>query len=110
MGIRRNRSKARYWYNRAYRRGDDAAAHNMGILRRNDGKLRLALKWFQKAVGLGDAESNLDIGKCCLISELNPEKAITYLKQVCGSNSVSWAGAEEAKLLLKQAKGKLKRT
>jgi TPR repeat protein len=107
-GVRRNRSKALYWYLRAYRRGVSSAAHNIGIVWRKEGKQRRALSWFQKAVRLGDAESNLEIAKHYLISGVNPEKAIPFLRKVCKSKWVSEAGIEEATDLLKQAKAKLK--
>jgi hypothetical protein len=107
-GVRRNRAAALYWYKRAYRRGVSSAAHNIGVLWRNEGKLKRAVYWFSRAVDLGDDESNLDIGKHFLHNEKNPRKAISYLRRVTPSGWVSEAGLEEAALLLQEAKRRLR--
>jgi len=78
-----------YWYKRAYRRGEPCAAHNIGVMWRNEKKYRRALQWFKKAVRLGDDEANLEIAKYYLEVEHNPERAIPHLKKVCESNCVT---------------------
>jgi TPR repeat protein len=103
-GVRRNRVAALYWYKRAYRRGYSCAASNIGIMWRNENQPRRALKWFEKAVRLGDDEANLEIAKYYLQSEQNPLKAIGHLEKVCQSKCVTEAGAVEAARLLKQAR------
>jgi TPR repeat protein len=108
-GVRRNRKAALYWYKRAYWRGMACAAHNMGIVWRNDKNPRRALGWFQKAVQLGDDESNLEIAKHYLRNENNPVKAIRHLEKVLRSNWVSEAGMEEATMLLRRTKKQTKR-
>ena len=107
-GIRRNRAAGLYWYRRAYRRGDAAAANNIGILWRNEGKSKRALSWFRRAVKMGDDEANLEIAKYYLGNKNNPRKAIPHLERVCRSNRVTKAGAEEAARLLNQTRKKLK--
>lgn len=107
-GVRRNRSAALYWFRRAYRRGDSSAAHNIGVVWRNDQKPHRSLYWFSSAVKLGDDESNLDIGKHYLHNEKNPRKAIVYFRRVRRTGWVSEAGLEEAARLLRQAKRDLK--
>ena len=102
-GVRRSRATALYWYKRAYKRGDHCAAHNIGVVWRNEGNLRRSLYWFTRAVKMGDEESNLDIGKHFLNDEHNPKKAIPYLKRVKPTGWVTEAGAEEAQRLLRQA-------
>jgi TPR repeat protein len=109
-GVRRNRKAALYWYKRAYRRGMASAAHNIGIVWRNDNNPKRALKWFQKAVRLGDDEANLEIAKYHLQRQHNPAKAIRHLEKVLRSNWVSEAGLEEARKLIKQAKKETKRS
>jgi uncharacterized protein len=106
-GIRRNRAAALYWYLRAYRRGDYCAAHNIGVLWRNEGDLKRALYWFSRAVRMGDEESNIDIGKHFLQNEKNPRRAIAYFKRVKPSGWVSEAGVEEAAKLLRLANRRL---
>jgi TPR repeat protein len=99
-GIRRNRDAALYWYKRAYRRGERCAAHNIGILWRNEREPRRALSWFKRAVKMGDDEANLEVAKYYLGNENSSSKAIPHLERVCRSNWVTEAGAEEAERLL----------
>src|SRR5580765_1544668 len=61
IGIRANRSAALYWYKRLYRRKNAAAAANIGTIWRDQGNSKRALGWFEKAIGLGDDDANLDI-------------------------------------------------
>jgi TPR repeat protein len=107
-GVQRNRSAALYWYRRASRRGDASAAHNIGILWQSEGKFQRALDWFQKAVTMGDDESNLDIGKHLLCRDNNPERAIRYLRKITRDNRVSEACIEETAQLLREAKKRLR--
>ena len=102
-GIRRNRKAALYWYKRAYRGGIASAAHNIGILWRNDKNPERALTWFKKAAHMGDDQANLEIAKYFLQTKPNPDKAIRHLKRVCESEWVSEAAVEEATKLLKGA-------
>ena len=103
QGVRRNCELALCWYKRAYRRGYSAAAHNIGVMLRNENQVKRALQWFVRAVKLGDEESNLEIGKHYLMGERNPRRAIPYLRRVKPSRWITEAGAEEAQRLLKQA-------
>ena len=98
-----------YWYKRAYRRGVACAAHNIGVMWRNDGKYGRSLYWFMRAVRLGDDEANLEIAKHYLQVEQNSSKAIPILEKVCTSDSVTEAGAEEARALLRRAKKRARR-
>jgi len=93
-----------YWYKRAYRRGQACAAHNIGVMWRNEGKYGRALYWFKKAVRLGDDEDNLDIAKHYLEVEHNVLRAVLHLEKVCVSKRVSEAGLEEARKLLRRAR------
>lgn len=108
IGVRPNRSKALYWYKRAYRRGDSGAANNIATIWRDQQKMGLALTWFEKAVKLGDDGSNLEIAKYYLRIEHNPKKAIGYLSKVRRSNRVAEVELEEANRLLDQARRMLK--
>lgn len=109
-GVKRNRSAAMYWYKRAYRRGNACAAHNIGVMWRNDGKYRRAFYWFKRAVSLGDDEANLEIAKYYLQVEQNFLRAIPHLEIVCKSNCVTEAGLEEARRLLISASKRVKRS
>jgi TPR repeat protein len=103
-GTRRSEAAALYWYKRAYRHGDASAANNIGTVWRDKGKPQRALRWFQRAVKLGNEDSNLDIAKHYLLNTQDPQNAIPYLEKVCQSDRVTEASAEEAKRLLKRAK------
>ena len=74
--VQRNRDAALYWYTRAYRRGDCAAAYNIGVLRYKEKQFKRVLAWFLRAVKLGEVEANIEIGKHYLHIEGNPRKAI----------------------------------
>ena len=108
-GVRRNRSAALHWYKRAYRRGSSTAAHNIGVVWRNERNFRRAVYWFCRAVELGDPESNLDIAKHFLHNEKDARTAIRYLKRVRPKHWVSEAGFEEAAELVLQAQRQLSR-
>jgi len=101
--VRRNRTAALYWYKRAYHKGDACAAHNIGVLWRNEQKPRRALEWFFRAVKLGDDGANLEIAKHFLNNERNPKKAIPHFERVVKSKWVSEADSEEAAELLAKA-------
>jgi len=109
-GLRRNMRAAIYWYTRAYRAGYSCAAHNLGVLWRNEKRPQRSLYWFRQAVRLGDAESNLDIAKHYL-EQNKTAQAIPYLRRVInpGRADVSEAGTEEAQRLLKRARNQLKK-
>ncbi len=108
-GVRRNRSAALYWFKRAYRRRYSSAAHNIGIVWRNENKPARSLSWFRRAVKLGDDESNIDIAKHYWFNEKNPRRAIPYLKRIRLSKWVSEAGLEEAAALLTEAQRQLRK-
>jgi TPR repeat protein len=108
-GVRRNRSAALYWYKRAYRRGEAVAANNIGTVWRDEGQLKRALSWFEKACALGDEEAHLEIGKHYLQNAHDYARAIRHLEKVRQSRRVTEAGQEEAARLLGQAKRKLNR-
>jgi TPR repeat protein len=63
IGIKPNRERALYWYRRAYRRRDKAAAFNAGMLLRDEGKEKRALAWFERAAGLGHGDAHVEIAK-----------------------------------------------
>jgi TPR repeat protein len=107
-GVRRNPSAGLYWYKKAYRRGYSSAAHNIGIYWKSAKDFRRALRWFEKAVAMGEEESNLDIGKYYLYQERDFRKAIQHFERVSPEGWNSEAGVEEAEQLLRVAKQRLK--
>ena len=110
-GIRRNRASALYWYTRAYKQGDAHAANNIGTIYRDERKLPTALKWFKRAVSLGNDGSNLEIAKYLLSREGDhPKRALRYLEKVSKSDHVSEAEAEEANDLIREVQKNRMRT
>jgi TPR repeat protein len=103
LGVRRNKTKAIYWYTRAYKHGYSSAATNIGTVWRDLQEPKRALLWFQRAAKMGDDDANLEIAKYYLQSSRNPKKAIPFLDNVRRSMKVSESSVEEAERLLKEA-------
>ena len=98
-----NRALALYWYRRAYLQGERCAASNIGIVYRDEKKLRRALAWFERAVKLKDGDANLEIAKIYL-QRNDRTRAVRYLKQFCKAKpeDVTEASKEEAEKLLRR--------
>jgi TPR repeat protein len=103
LGVKANRDLALYWYRKAYRRGQRCAASNIGTVFRNEQKLQQALKWFERAVDLGDGDANLEIAKIYLCRK-ERDKAIHFLKATlkAGPDDVTEGSRDEAESLLKE--------
>ena len=103
IGVKPNPAKALYWYRRAYRRGDGGAASNIGVLFRDQGRLKQSLAWFERAVRLGDGDANLEIAKIYLRRN-ERAKATQYLKQALRvkQDDITEGSREEAQHLLTQ--------
>ncbi len=65
-GVRRSRERALYWYRKGARRREGAAASNIATLYRDEGRPRLAARWFEKAVAWGDFDALLGLAKLYL--------------------------------------------
>ena len=107
LGIKPNREKALYWYRVAYRRGDFCAAHNLGILFRDEGNPKAALKWFERAVKRGLIDTNLDLARIYLDSIPNHKKAIYHLRMILKAEplrEVSRDSQAKARHILKKLK------
>jgi|ERR1051326_2495612 TPR repeat protein len=102
IGVRPDPNAALHWYKKAYKRGSAEAASNIGTVRRDQGQIQRALSWFKKAVAMGDDDANLQIAKIYLALR-EYETAMPYLNRILGSNTVTEANLEQAKLLLRAA-------
>jgi TPR repeat protein len=109
IAVRRNREAVLRRYKRAYRAGSASAASNIGVLWRNEAKLKRAVDWLRKEVHLGADEANLEIAQHYLHNEGNPTKAVPHLENVCKSNRVTQAGAEKAARMFKKIRKQSKR-
>ena len=109
IGVKKNPRLAMGWYRRAFRAGNVGSATNIGTIYRDEMKSSLALRWFHKAVALGDIDANLDIANL-LVNRLNdPKTAVPHLKLVLkakGGLEVTIHSQEQAAALLKKIERK----
>ena len=104
IGAKRDRDHAMYWYRRAFRENGMSAA-NIGTIYRDEMKTSLALRWFHKAVALGDIDANLEIAKLLLNRLNDPKTAARHLNRVLkakGGIDVTIDSQEQAAALLKR--------
>jgi TPR repeat protein len=104
-GVRRSRIEALHWYRKAARRGDPAAANNIGALFRDEGRPRLAVRWFEKAVALGNADALLEMAKLYAGPLKDSRMAMRLLKKVLTAKRVAVVSQEQAQQLLERLEG-----
>jgi TPR repeat protein len=103
IGVKRNRKAAMYCYQRAYRRGFASAAVSIGTIYRDENRTRRALKWFGRALAMGDVDVKLEIARIYIDDLKTPEAAVPHLHRVIGATErvgVIESSREEALLLL----------
>lgn len=108
VGGRRDEEGAIFWYGAAARRGDDAAANNLGCIWRDRGQPARALRWFRRAVQLGDGSANVNIAKIHINSG-RPGRALDYLSRTLRSPWAVDASKEQAAKLRRQLRADAKR-
>lgn len=99
-GVGRSRLQAMSWYRRAVRQGEAAAATNIATIYRDEGRLRLAIRWFDKAAGLGDGDALLEMAKLYAGPLEEPAKARRLLSRVLRSKRAAPDNREQAERLL----------
>jgi TPR repeat protein len=101
--VKPNPAKALYWYRRAHGRGSSCAASNIGVLFRDQGRLKQSLAWFERAVKLRDGDANVEIAKIHL-RRSERAKAAQFLKRALGvkQDDITEGSREEAQQLLTQ--------
>ncbi len=100
-GVRKNTSRAMLWYKDASRRGNCAAAHNIGTVYRDKGVFGLARRWFLNAIKRGHAGSAIELAKLYL-GRGKPAVARRYLAYALARpDLMSEAEFEEAEQLLR---------
>jgi hypothetical protein len=100
QGVPRSRTSALAWYRRAVRGGEAAAANNIGTIYRDEGRLRLAVRWFEKASAMGDGDALLEVARLYAGPLEEPAKARKLLAKVRTSKRASADSQEEAERLL----------
>lgn len=101
-GVKKDMKMAAFWYKKAYRNGFSSGAHNLAIDRRNEGRRKSAITWFNKAVAMNDGSACLNLAKLYLDRRGDAAKARELLVRTRGMNSseISEEEKEEAELLL----------
>lgn len=100
QGVDRSRAQALAWYRKAVRQGEALAAANIGTLYRDEGRLRLAVRWFQKAAAMGEEESLLEVARLYVGPLEELAKARKLLTGVLASKRAAASNREEARRLL----------
>jgi TPR repeat protein len=102
LGVRRSRERALFWYRKAVKKGQGAAATSIGTVYRDEGRPRLAARWFLKAVSMGDTDALLDLAKLYLGPLDDRAKARSALARVARARDVTVDTQEQAEALLSQ--------
>jgi TPR repeat protein len=112
-GVRPNAKSALYWHQLSYRStlqwhrlGLAITATNIGCIWRDRNKPNLALKWFKRAIELGDGDANLNVAEIYLHDETKKAAALRYLRNTISAKYVTQGSIEEAHRLMRQLKGK----
>jgi len=79
-GVKRSRSQALRWSRRAWRRGYSIAALNCGIDETKSSRTESAVKWFLRAIDLGDVDAPFYLAKLYLEVGCNYQEAAKLLK------------------------------
>jgi TPR repeat protein len=64
----RNYPESIHWAKKAVNQHNASAAQNLGTVYRDMKKMRLAFRWYQRAVDMGNKESLLNLGLCHLFA------------------------------------------
>ena len=99
-GIQRNTDNALVWYRRAAKKGRVTAANNIGCILRDRGSHTAAIRWFEKAIRLGDDEAHLNIAKLYLSRAGYESRAREHLRKVLRSSWTTQHGKREARRLI----------
>jgi hypothetical protein len=100
QGVSRSRTHALQWYRKAVQQGEAAAANNIGTIYRDEGRLRLAVRWFEKAAAMGDGDALLEMAKLYAGPLEEPAKARKLLVRVRSSKRAAAESRDEAERLL----------
>jgi TPR repeat protein len=101
QGVSQSRVQAMYWYRKAVRQGEAAAANNIGTLYRDEGRLRLAIRWFANAASLGDGDALLEMAKLYAGPLEDLTMARRLLSRVLASKGATLDSQEQAERMLR---------
>ncbi|WP_234637772.1 tetratricopeptide repeat protein [Delftia tsuruhatensis] len=102
IGIRKNKKKAAYHYKNCADRGDPAGANNLAILYKENKKYRLAERYFNLAIILGDKDAALEIAEIHIKNgDISSAKIYLLLVIKAADNEVTPASRNAASNILK---------
>ena len=102
-GVTEDKALAMKFYRRAWRGGDWAAALNIAVLYRQQGKPRLMFRWFERVAEAGDGSAQFEMAKCYLDGtgvRRDPQAALRCLVAAIRSSLITEYEREEAQGLL----------
>ena len=109
LGVPRSKSTALRWYARSHHEGASSGATNAAIVHRERGQYRAMFKWFRRACRQeDDGDAELDLAKCILAGKTvvrAKQSALKHLRRAIRSDSITPAGAEEARALYRRLTG-----
>lgn len=109
-GVPENKSLAMKLYRKAWRLGSHASACNIAILYREQGRIGMMFRWYQRVAAAGDGSAHLEMAKCYLTGSgvrKNPEAGLRCLAVAIGSQYISEHEREEAHALLAEISPRL---
>ena len=99
-GVPKSLDRAVRWYRRALKLGNIFALCNLGVLRREQGRISLAEHWFRKAVRAGDDDALLELAKLILDRDGPTATMRKLLKRLALSGASTEASREEGAAIL----------
>jgi len=107
IGVKKNHKIALQLYKKAYRNGDAGAAYNIAVNYLNEGNIDRSKFWFKNALSAGDFDAAVELAKFCFKGKriTNKREALHLINiaiKAKSSKSITPAGYEEAKALLKK--------
>lgn len=111
LHVPKDKSRALYWYLRAYRQGKASAASNIATIHRDCKNPTKMVWWFRRAIAMGDNDALLELGKSYQTGigvRKDPNRAERCYQRLVASQAVTEHGREQAMKLL--AKVRMHRT
>lgn len=103
QGVIEDKALAMKMYRKAWRLGSHAAASNIAILYREQGKRGLMFRWLERVASAGDGSARLEVAKCYLSGSgvrKDPQAALRSLAIAVGSHFITEHEREEAQTML----------
>lgn len=98
-----NKALAMKIYRKAWRLGSHASGSNIAVLYREQGRISMMFRWYQRVAAAGDGSAHLEMAKCYLAGygvRKNLQAARQCLAVAIGSQFIAEYEREEAQLLL----------